>query len=130
MGRQVAPKHYLAEGFTPDADSSRFSRDCDRIRAATGELAAEGAEVSYVDSLLAPREETTFHLFEARSAADVERALTAAGVDADRVSVVMAPAGSILRIASHECETRRLATPVPRAKELVGGRSEGDENDA
>jgi len=93
---------YLAELYTPGGTPDRLSVDAERIRAAAAAAAADGESIRYLDSLLLPDEETAFHLFEAEGPEAVERTLHDAGLDAERISPVIAAAGMPTEVARHE----------------------------
>ena len=64
---------YLIETYLPRSRSGELPAVVDRLRRATESLAAEGAPVRHLRSTFLPGDELCLHLFEAESAATVER---------------------------------------------------------
>ncbi len=85
--RSAAPglSLFLAERYLPTGSAETAADDAKRARAASRQLAAEGTVVRYLGSTLLPADETCFALFEAPSAAEVERLLASASLAYDRV---------------------------------------------
>ncbi|MGZ4358676.1 MAG: hypothetical protein ACXVZO_07830 [Gaiellaceae bacterium] len=77
---------YLAEVYTPRRELERLDEKTESIRAAAKALAREGVPIRHLQAVFVPEEETCFHLFDAASAETVERALSKAGVESERIS--------------------------------------------
>ena len=128
MAEQAVLAQFLAEVFAPNADSSRLSKECARISAATKTFRRAGIDVRCVDSFLAPAEETAFHLFEAPNAKAIGELLHAAEIDAERVSVVVGRRDAAKTIASCASDQGDVRSAGTRSR--LDGRLEGDEEDA
>jgi hypothetical protein len=76
---------FLAERYLPLGREHLAAADAARARAASEELAREGAEIRYLGSALVPADETCFSLFEAASDTDVMRLAQRASIDYERV---------------------------------------------
>lgn len=98
----AATGHYLAELFTSGHSLERLRAEAERISVATEALAADGESIRYLDSLLLPDEETGFHCFEAEEPEAVERVLRDAGLEAERISPVIATTDTWGAIAGPE----------------------------
>ena len=74
---------FVLETYVPDGSPERFSTDVDGLRLAAG--ADPAGDIRHVASYLVPIDEMGFHLIEARSASDVERVASRAGIETERI---------------------------------------------
>lgn len=75
---------FVLETYVPGGSHDRFTGDVDGLqRAADPTSQVDG--VRYLASYLVPSDEMGFHLLEARSARDVERVASQAGIEAERI---------------------------------------------
>jgi len=81
---------YLAETFAARRDSEQLRVETERVRAAAEALASSGVGVRHLESLFLPGEEMALHLFEAERPDAIEQVLRDAGLEADRISLVIA----------------------------------------
>lgn len=77
---QPANPTYLAECFWPDVHADEVERGAERIRQTAAELG-----VSLAGTILVPRDDVVFYLFDGGSADAVREACTRAGVPFERV---------------------------------------------
>ncbi len=77
---------FLQECYVAAGRTDAASRALVRIKAAAADLSAEGHLVRLVQSILLPRDETWFLLWEADSAEVVREAARLAGIACDRVT--------------------------------------------
>jgi hypothetical protein len=84
---------YLVEVFTSRRDGRQIEADAERLCEASEALARAGHRVRYLQSLFVPEEETGFHLLEADCLEGVERALSDAGLEAERINPAIALPG-------------------------------------
>jgi hypothetical protein len=76
---------FLVEAYAPRISHETCARLEREARDAVFELAAEGLEIAYLSSIFIREDETCFHLFEARSAADVEAVTARAALSLTRI---------------------------------------------
>lgn len=76
---------YVAEAYLSRSRAGELAAVVDRVRAAAGEIAAQGTVVRYVRSTFVPEDETCFHVFEAGSADVVTDVSARAGIEQVRV---------------------------------------------
>jgi hypothetical protein len=89
MNGNAAPRRrFLAELYS---SSRHVDDDTRRIRAAAAALADGGLAVGHLQAVFVPDEEMCLHLFEAPDEAAVRRVLSAAGLDAERISPAVGP---------------------------------------
>lgn len=74
---------YLVETYASRTSTTGDHRS--RAAGAADAVAATGAAVRHVTSILVPSDETCFHLFEADSADTVRRVVSQAGIPAPRI---------------------------------------------
>ena len=90
MNRQTATSpattQYLAEVFAPEWSEEDLRDTCERVRLAAESAEGSGGRVRYLHSVLVPRDETAFFLFEAQLAGAVEHVLEVVGLEAERIS--------------------------------------------
>jgi hypothetical protein len=85
---------FLAEVFTPGREAEQRRADADYVRAAAEALARAGTPVRYLESLYVPGEEIALYLFRADRPDEVEHVLHEAGLEAERISLATAIAGT------------------------------------
>jgi hypothetical protein len=76
---------YVGERYIPHAESAMALEQAERIRAAVLGLAPTGSPVRLLSTTFVPNEEWVFDLFEAESAAQVERVYELGNVPVERV---------------------------------------------
>lgn len=76
---------YLVERYAPGLDDDSIRALARRLRAATAILRREGRDVTWLESIALPSDDTCLCLFRACSDADVVEANQRAGADLDRV---------------------------------------------
>ena len=84
---------YVVETFVPAGSRERFAVAVDELRAAS-EVAAHGLAVRLVRSFLVPADEMGFHVVEAGNTRDVERVVTDAGIDPERIVEIVRVEGA------------------------------------
>ena len=84
---------FVVETFVPAGSRERFAIAVDELRtASTGPDGHLG--VRHVRSFLVPTDEMGFHVVEAGTAGDVERVVTDAGIDPERIVEVVRVEGA------------------------------------
>lgn len=78
---------YLAELYAPRRGVGQQQAEAERIRLAVEALVGAGVAIRYLRSIVVPREETAFHLFEAERASAVEQVLHDVGLEAECISL-------------------------------------------
>ena len=78
----------MVETFVPAGSRERFAVVVDELRAAS-EGRGGGVGVHLVRSVLIPADEMGFHVVEAGTPGDVERVVTDAGIDPERIVEVV-----------------------------------------
>jgi len=86
---------FLAEVFAPGRKPEQRRAEADHVRVAAEALARAGTPVLYLESLYVPGEEIAFYLFRADRPDEVDHVLHDAGLEAERISPVMATAGML-----------------------------------
>ena len=86
---------YLVERYVAGPQEERLDDIASRLRKAATELAAEGIEVRYLQSILLNAEESCLCLFEARSEAEVRMVNERAGLAYLRIVAATAASGQV-----------------------------------
>jgi hypothetical protein len=76
---------FLLELYVSRSDRGAVTEGAGRAGLAAQRLRRDGASVRYLRSIFVPEDETCFLVYEARSADDVRRAASLAGLPADHV---------------------------------------------
>lgn len=76
---------YIAECFWPDVRQDEIALAAQRIRTSTSELSREGRRVGFTGSMLIPRDDVVFYLFDGDSAEAVREACERAAIPFERV---------------------------------------------
>jgi hypothetical protein len=82
-------KEYLVERYAARHQASGFEREAARVEAAAENLARRGPRIRYLRSFFLLEEETCFHLFEAADEEAVEKAMRDAGLEWERIVLVL-----------------------------------------
>jgi hypothetical protein len=77
---------FLVERYWPGVNESAAAAALERVDATAAALAAEGTDVRCVHTTFVPAEESVLWIFEAATAADIERCAADARVPTDRVT--------------------------------------------
>ena len=77
--------NYLVEVSAPQQGEATLTHAAQRARAAAEKVTTEGVPVRHLSSFVVPSDETSFHVFEGRSAAAVPRAAELADLHVERV---------------------------------------------
>jgi len=86
---------YVVERYVAGPPEGRLAAMSGRLRKAAAELAADGIEVRYLQSILLNGEESCLCLFEARSAAEVRMVNERAGLAYLRIVAATAASGQV-----------------------------------
>jgi hypothetical protein len=84
-------REFLLELYVSRSGQGAVIDGAGRAALAAQRLRRDGASVNYVRSIFVPDDETCFLIYEARSADDVRRAASLAGLPADHVLEVLEP---------------------------------------
>lgn len=76
---------YLVEAYAPGISERTCALLEQQARDAVREVAAEGRQIAYLNSIFIREDETCFHLFEADSAADVAAVSARAALSLTRI---------------------------------------------
>jgi Nickel responsive protein SCO4226-like len=77
---------FLVELYVPGTDVAAAGCGAKSARLAAEELSREGTEVTYLQSIFVPEDETCFFLYEAAAAEDVEEAARRASIPFERIA--------------------------------------------
>ena len=77
---------FLAETYTPRGDGGPAAPGADEAARAAGQASQPGAPVRFLGAVAVPEEETCFWLYQAPSAGAVRAAMTAAGLQPERIT--------------------------------------------
>lgn len=80
---------FLAERLWPGVTQEAATAEVERLALATDELRCTGRLVRYIRSSLIPKDETVFNWFRAQSPGDVAAVGGIAGVQFDRIVLVV-----------------------------------------
>lgn len=80
---------FLAERLWPGVTQEAATAEVERLALATNELRCNGRPVRYIRCSLIPKDETVFNWFRAQSPGDVEAVGGIAGVEFDRIVLVV-----------------------------------------
>jgi hypothetical protein len=83
--READSDLYLVECFWPDLTEEETDRAAERARLCAEALSREGKRVRFVRSLLVPKDEVVFFLFESPSRETVGEASRRAGIRYERI---------------------------------------------
>jgi hypothetical protein len=86
---------FMVERYVAGPPAERLDSIAKRLRRAASELAAEGVEVRYLQSILLDSEESCLCLFEARSVAEVRMVNERAGLAYLRIVAATAASGQV-----------------------------------
>jgi hypothetical protein len=84
---------YVVETFVPAGSRERFAIAVDELLAASERIGGD-LRVRLVRSYLVPADEMGFHVVEAGTPGDVERVVTDAGIDPERIVEVVRVEGA------------------------------------
>ena len=83
---------FLVELYAACTDGAAADRSAERARLAAEDLRRVGIGVRFLRSIFVPEDETCLLFYEALSAADVQEAVTRAGLPFERITDVFASA--------------------------------------
>ena len=86
---------FMVERYVAGPPAERLDEIARRLRQAASELAAEGVEVRYLQSILLDGEESCLCLFEARSETEVRMVNERAGLAYLRIVAATAASGQV-----------------------------------
>jgi hypothetical protein len=86
----MAEPLFLVERYLPGADGAALDNLRSRLRAVTTAMRREGSEITWLQSVVVPADDTCLCLFQAERESLVVEANVRAAVDWERISPVLA----------------------------------------
>jgi hypothetical protein len=85
MASQPTLTAYIVECFWPGVRDEQVRQGAERVRTAAAELTRDGPPISFTGSVIIPRDEVVFYLFEGPSLDAVRTACERAGLPFERI---------------------------------------------